>query len=743
MPDLSRQAKGIYGKNNTKLPSPGPWLGIVTNHLDPTYMGALEVSLIQAAQGTTDLQSQTFVVNYVSPFAGTTSIEFEGTNSAKFQDSQQSYGFWAVPPDIGTTVMVIFIDGDPNSGFWFGCVPDRFQNHMIPGIAASTNVAIDPTQERKYGTRYLPVGEFNKSTRKDTNGTGGQSIRLVNEFNKPVHPFADRLLSQGLLLDKVRGVTSSGARREVPSSVFGISTPGPLDTTPNGKKRQVGYTNDKTGPIPVTRLGGSSFVMDDGDKEGQNELVRIRTRTGHQILMHNSSDLIYIGNSKGTAWIELTSNGKIDVYAEDSVSIHTENDFNFKAERDINLEAGRDMNFKVSGSYQMDVTGDYTLLVQQSGMITFSEYYDHSVGKDLKLTVGEDGHIAAGGKMYTTSIGDMHIRTGNVMHQTSAGTFNVLAGGKHIETATEIHMNGPAATSATAASAADIPEALPLFLLPNRAKDAGWENGQFYKAADIESIMKRVPTHEPWDHHESLNPGQFTPAQTDIGKAVPTKTGSKDPNTQPTPGTTPDQPPNLNRGDMPADWTQDADFIKKVRSVAASLGCSYIDLLCCMAFETGRTFNPAIQNSIGATGLIQFIRPTAIALGTTTDALAAMSRTEQMDWVLKYFKAGPVSKIAAPSLEDLYMQILWPRAVGKPLDYILFTAGEKAYAQNPLDKDKKGYVTKADAARKVRDQLNYVRTQLLKVPDAGGGVTDSSGNPITDGSGNPVKYGGG
>jgi hypothetical protein len=205
---------------------------------------------------------------------------------------------------------------------------------MIPGIAASKNVAIDPSQERKYGTRYLPVSEFNKSTRKDTNGTGGQSIRLVNEFNKPVHPFADRLLAQGLLLDKVRGVTSSGARREVPSSVFGISTPGPLDNGPDGKKRQVGYTNDKTGPIPVTRLGGSSFVMDDGDKEGQNELVRIRTRTGHQILMHNSSDLIYIGNSKGTAWIELTSNGKIDVYAEDSVSIHTENDFNFKAERD-------------------------------------------------------------------------------------------------------------------------------------------------------------------------------------------------------------------------------------------------------------------------------------------------------------------------------------------------------------------------------------------------------------------------
>jgi hypothetical protein len=163
-----------------------------------------------------------------------------------------------------------------------------------------------------------------------------------------------------------------------------------------------------------------------------------------------------------------------------------------------------------------------------------------------------------------------------------------------------------------------------------------------------------------------------------------------------------------------------------------------------MAFETGRTFNPSLRNSIGATGLIQFIRPTAIGLGTTTDALAAMTRVEQMVWVEKYFKKGPVAKVASPQVEDLYMQILWPVAVGKPLDYVLFRAPDKAYEQNKgLDKEKKGYVTKSDAAGKVRDQLTYVRTQLLKVPDEGAPVTDGSGKPITDGSGKPIKYGGG
>jgi hypothetical protein len=118
-----------------------------------------------------------------------------------------------------------------------------------------------------------------------------------------------------------------------------------------------------------------------------------------------------------------------------------------------------------------------------------------------------------------------------------------------------------------------------------------------------------------------------------------------------------------------------------------------------------------------------------------------MSRVEQMDWVLKYYKSTPITKIASPTIEDLYAAILWPVAVGKPNDYILFSKPSKAYYANPLDTTNKGYVTKEDAAAKARSQLNYVRTQLLKVPDTGGAVTDGSGNPITDGSGNPVRYG--
>ena len=186
--------------------------------------------------------------------------------------------------------------------------------------------------------------------------------------------------------------------------------------------------------VPVSHLGGTTFVMDDGDdkflrkkpaggdnagppeyaavEQGDssgnveiphNELVRIRTRTGHQILFHNSEDLIYIGNSRGTTWIELTSNGKIDIYAKDSISVHSENDINFTAKRDINFHA---------------VEGNINLTAKMN----FNCYAD----MNYEIKANGDGKLTA---------------TGNT---------NIKSGGNHIESAPRIDMNGPAASEAGA-----------------------------------------------------------------------------------------------------------------------------------------------------------------------------------------------------------------------------------------------------------------------------------------------------
>jgi lysozyme len=501
MPTLNR------GK--AKLPHPGPYLGIVTNHLDVTQMGMIEVSIINGLPDDGSLQSRTYPVNYLSPFYGITSVKYEGNDSTSFGDVQKSYGMWMVPPDLGTQVLVIFINGDPNQGYWIGCVMDTYQNHMVPGIAANKNSALTSDQLKKYQTSLLPVAEIHKSSNK---GASGPS---VDKLPRAVHPFADRLLAQGLLLDTVRGVTSSSARREIPSMVFGISTPGPLDT--NGPKKPIGYGAGKI--APVSRLGGSTFVMDDGDIDGQNELVRIRTRTGHQILLHNTKDLIYIGNAQGTAWIELTSNGKIDIYSADSISVHTEQDLNFRADRNVNIEAGGKINMSANADVHIESNVNLNLLSQrntiiQSGnqlTVTAEANIDIKSDYTISLESQSDFNIKSNALLKIGSKGNLHISSDADTLQNSTNFHIKSSQDGFITTGGQIHIDGaPASTAEKSDSASPITVSeLQKFSLPNRSVSGSWEN-DFYKVENLMTIMTRVPTHEPYDQHESINPDQFS-----------------------------------------------------------------------------------------------------------------------------------------------------------------------------------------------------------------------------------------
>lgn len=143
-------------------------------------------------------------------------------------------------------------------------------------------------------------------------------------------------------------------------------------------------------------------------------------------------------------------------------------------------------------------------------------------------------------------------------------------------------------------------------------------------------------------------------------------------------------------------------FRDRVRAICGKLGIKPDDLMSCMAWESGRTFSPSKKNlaGSGATGLIQFMPSTAKGLGTTTAALAAMTAEDQLDYVLKYFQPW---KGRLVGLSDIYMAILWPKAVGKPDDYILFQGPSSiAYRQNAgLDTNRDAKITKAETAAKL------------------------------------------
>ncbi len=150
-----------------------------------------------------------------------------------------------------------------------------------------------------------------------------------------------------------------------------------------------------------------------------------------------------------------------------------------------------------------------------------------------------------------------------------------------------------------------------------------------------------------------------------------------------------------------------AHFKAKVQAMAKRLRSDPNHLMAVMAFETGATFAPDVKNQAGsgATGLIQFMPSTARALDTTTAKLARMSAIDQLDVVERYFKMTVGSK-PLKTLSDVYMAVLWPAAVGKPENFVLFRQGTKAYTQNRgLDKNRDGVIRKEEAAAKVFDKL--------------------------------------
>ena len=482
-------------ENDTPKLSSMPQLARVVGHYDPTFMGRLQVEILRPVGGEL-VDGEVVTVDMVTPFYSITSAEYLGgasvegedeeeasTGTNDYNNTQKVAGMWFVPPDVGTIVLILFVNGDSKRGYWYGCVPDLNMNFTLPGYAATKFVDTD-TQETT--PERVPTGEYNKKFITDPQIDSTKNL-------KPEHPFAKVLDSQGLLKDDTRGTTTSSARREAPSSVFGISTPGPVDKQEGALQGPRGTKETLIPNAFVSRLGGSTFVMDDGDdkflrklpasdgppeyasvEQGEtdgdvtlphNELIRIRTRTGHQILLHNSEDLIYITNSRGTAWIEFTSDGKIDIYAKDSISVRTENDINFYADRDINFEAGRNINLKTAERFQIESGADYNLIIGANGKITTTGNLDINTGGTNKFTSGGDTHILA------------------------ANT--AIDGGN-------INFNSGIATEAGSA------EVLSTFELPTEV------DGDV-----LETILLRVPTTEPYPHHENLDPESFKIDMTD------------------------------------------------------------------------------------------------------------------------------------------------------------------------------------------------------------------------------------
>jgi len=367
---------GNFKNSGVKL-DPGPFIGIIKNNSDPARQGRLAVWIPDIGGDENDA-SKWYIVRYASPFFGSTLGIPNSDDPKSFGLSQQTYGFWAVPPDINNQVLVTFVMGDPSRGFWIGCVPNLQTMHMLPGLArpngntfiGNTKINQDPTfgQGRISSDSYLPTAEPSVERAIFDNSP------KFYDLPKIVHTWqANIVIEQGLDKDPVRGTITSSGQRETPSYVVGLSSPGRTspDTTdfPNLEERlkNQNLTIAEINSYP-NRKGGHSFVMDDGDIHGQSRLLRLRSSGGHQILMHDTEDLMYISNSRGTAWIELTPDGSVNIFSASNVSVRAQQDLNFHADNNINLHSGNTIKMfaekyflNETQHYQLTATKNYSL----------------------------------------------------------------------------------------------------------------------------------------------------------------------------------------------------------------------------------------------------------------------------------------------------------------------------------------------------------------------------------------------
>lgn len=390
-----------------------PLFGIVKDNIDPNKSGRIFVYISDNSGKDPESRDSWTPVSYLSPFYGKTKPSSPDTGYGTYINNPISYGEWHSPPDIGTTVICFFVNGDMNYGFYIGAIPDPEALQMVPAIGATENIIANSGEGESYGgATLLPVTNIN------SNNSGIADSPLYLNEAKPIHSYAaSTFFQQGLLRDPVRGPITTSAQRESPSRVgWGVNTPGRPIYEGGFDDESVAdaiANNQGKSLKVVARRAGHSFVMDDGDVLGKNQLIRLRSTLGHQLLMSDDGQTFFIIHANGQSYIELGKEGTVDIYSTNSINLRTQGDLNLHADRNVNIQATKDLKIRAENisiesdkATQQRVGTDFKfytlgkLLSKAEGAMSFESAGDSSFlstattfinGSKINLNTGQSG----------------------------------------------------------------------------------------------------------------------------------------------------------------------------------------------------------------------------------------------------------------------------------------------------------------------------------------------------------------
>lgn len=394
-------------------------LATVMDNRDPTHTGKLKI-WINGSQSDKDSRDSWIEASYLSPFAGRTP-GIPGAES--YQQYPKGYGFWAVPPDVGCTVAVMFVQGHIFEAYWFACLYDEKMNTMVPGMATQ------PMAELGYDSP-VPVTDYDRNT-----------ITSSDKDKYPNVPMIEGLKKQNLLYDEEKGVANRSSTRQTTSTVYGMTSPrgnsfilddGYTDAelnAPTWDQDPDGYQDTQfNNPVNDTSVGNR-----------KNEGIVLRTRSGAQLLLSEASGDVFIINRDGTARIEMTGDGDINIHCDKNINMRAGQDINMTAGKSFNIEAGSDMNWSINGNTKLNLTG--ALDTKVGGQVVIN------AGADLRLVTAASLRTQSGGSTNITSAGATAI-TSNSTVEVSATAVNMTASGTNLNIQSGL-INTNASVSAT------------------------------------------------------------------------------------------------------------------------------------------------------------------------------------------------------------------------------------------------------------------------------------------------------
>ncbi len=330
-------------------------LARIKSTTDNSHSGKMLVWMINS--GTDENDPNTWIpVRYASPFAGVSSPS-NVDSQATATSGQTSYGFFAVPPDPENVVLVGFVNGEPDKGYWFAATYADNMTYGMPGRAAG---------DTPQGSGQ-PSGEVNRYSQDITSYD-------ANPQRPSVGGTASAVEEQGVADDPLLGPGNSSVARDATPTVFGLTSP-----------------------------GGNQLIMDDGDGYS---LIRLRTASGVQILLSETTGDIVIINKSGNGTVRLGNGGEVDIYSSTSFNVYGGSDINLSSGGKVNIEAS-EINIKGA---TVNLEGGTTNL---KGTIN-SSFINGDVAYAKEAAISTAGGI-------TTPVGDTAASAGSVTRTPGRG----------------------------------------------------------------------------------------------------------------------------------------------------------------------------------------------------------------------------------------------------------------------------------------------------------------------------------